>query len=82
MDNIKLSGSFSIWHKVLVIKIDEELHDISHLVSDDVWRMYSKENEFNINNPYINWKIRVKLAKIATKYVQDILNRDDVFINC
>lgn len=82
MDNIKLSGSFSIWNKTLVIKIDEELYDISHLVDDGIWRMSCNGDDLNINNPYISWQIRVKLAKIATKYVQEYLGRDDIFIQC
>lgn len=78
-DNVKISGIFSIWHKYLIVKINDDEHDISNLVNVDTWRMLCDGDDSNINHPQINWAIRTELSKVATNYLREVLRRDDVF---
>ena len=66
-----LDGRLSLYKKELVIIINGVEHNLSSSVGDDVWRKNVGDNIHNLNNPQVNYEIRVELSKIANAYVKD-----------
>jgi len=60
------SGSFSVHIGRIILMINGEEHDISHLFPK---HNYSHDE---LNHPEINWKIRVKMAQNIKQYVVGI----------
>ena len=66
-----LDGRLSLYKKELVIIINGVEHNLSSSVGDDVWRKNVGDNIYNLNNPQVNYEIRVELSKIVNAYVKE-----------
>lgn len=79
---MKSDGNFSLWGKKIIVIIDGIEHDISDRIPEWVWRYETQGSDNNLNNPIVNWKIRVELAKEATKILREITGSNDVEVHC
>lgn len=76
----EIRGEFSIHEKRIILTIDENIHDISRLVPENVWRPRHVEGTGYLLNPKINYDIRVELSKIANDYIKKFYPNVDIIL--
>ena len=69
---IELRGSYSIYARNFLWKIDDVDYDLSGLVPDSVWEI-AKTLPYH---PEEDWKIRIELRKIFIKWFKENIDKN------
>lgn len=72
---------FSLWKKEVILVLDGiGTFDLSKEIPENLWRLGCDGNDFNLNNPEINWKIRVEISKFVDNWIKENLGQEDIRI--
>ena len=80
MDELKITGEYSVYNKTVFVVINGEMFDLSNKIPEHIWRIGVGDNIYNLNNPVISWRIRKKLSKILNGIVRRMLHKRNVRI--
>ena len=77
---VSITGTFSLYRKYVRVIINGVEHDLSNEIPIEVWRKGVGDNIHNLNNPEINWAIRVELSNHVNKIVKEITGMSNIQI--